>query len=223
LIVAPDQALELMRDRVEGRIAPLLQRSADLGFLGGMPLQDQIDHSLGFVSAVELALGHRPDSVVDLGTGGGVPGLVLHSCWPGCRVVLVDGNQRRTEFLSAEVEGWGSSSPEVVRGRAEELGRDDRYRDRFEVVTARSFGPPAVTAECGAPLLGLGGILVVSEPPEESETDRWPEGQLSELGLVPEGRMRFDERFGYQVLRKTARTPDRYPRRIGIPSKRPLF
>ncbi len=221
--MAPDQSIELLRSRVDHRIAPLLQRSADLGFLGSMPVPDQIDHSLGFVSGVELALGHRPDSVVDLGTGGGVPGLVLHSCWHGIRVVLLDGNQRRTEFLSAEVKGWGSTSPEVVRGRAEELGREDHYREQFEVVTARSFGPPGVTAECGAPLLAVGGILVVSEPPEENEADRWPEGRLAELGLVPEARARFDERFGYQVLRKTARTPDRYPRRIGIPSKRPLF
>ncbi len=221
--MAADQTLDLLRGRVDARIEPLLQRSADLGFLGGMPVRDQIDHSLGFVSAVELALGHRPDGVVDLGTGGGVPGLVLHSCWPGCRMVLLDGNQRRTEFLSAEVEGWEGSTLEVIRERAEALGREDRYRDQFEVVTARSFGPPGVTAECGAPLLALGGILVVSEPPEETGVDRWPEGQLSELGLVPEGRDRFDERFGYQVLRKTARTPERYPRRIGIPSKRPLF
>ncbi len=221
--MAPDQSTERLRARVDSRIAPLLQRSADIGFLGGMPVPDQIDHSLGFVAAVEVALGHQPERVADLGTGGGVPGLILYSCWPGSRVVLIDGNQRRTEFLSAEVEGWGSSSLEVVRGRVEELGREDGYRDRFDVVTARSFGPPPVTAECGAPLLALGGILVVSEPPEETEADRWPEDQLSELGLVPEGRARFDERFGYQVLRKISRTPDRYPRRIGIPSKRPLF
>jgi 16S rRNA (guanine527-N7)-methyltransferase len=216
-------SLEVLRARVDPGIAPLLQRSAHLGFLGGMPVQDQIDHALGFVSEVELALGRRPASVVDLGTGGGVPGLVLYSCWPGSHVVLLDGNQRRTEFLAAEVEGWGSSSPEVVRGRAEELGRDERYRDRFEVVTARSFGPPAVVAECGAPLLGTGGILVVSEPPEQNDAGRWTKGELSELGLVPEVRDRFDDRFGYQVLRKYAETPDRYPRRIGIPSKRPLF
>jgi 16S rRNA (guanine527-N7)-methyltransferase len=204
-------------------VESVLVRSAGAGFLGGMPVRDQVDHSLGFVAATELALGHPPSSAADLGTGGGVPGLVLHSCWPGCRLVLLDGNQRRTEFLSTEVEGWGGVPPEVVRGRVEELGRDPRYRHRFEVVTARSFGPPAVTAECGAPLLDLGGILVVSEPPQGSELHRWPDEELSELGLVPVERDRFDDRFNYQVLRKTAETPDRYPRRVGIPAKRPLF
>ena len=218
-----EASVELLRARVGVGIAEVLQRSASLGFLGGMPIGEQVDHSLGFVSATELVLGRRPTGVVDLGTGGGVPGLVLHSCWPECRVVLLDGNQRRTEFLSTEVEGWGESSPQVVRGRAEELGRDDRYRGDFEAVTARSFGPPAVTAECGAPLLSLGGIVVVSEPPEELEVERWPKEKLSELGLVPETRIRFDGRFGYQVLRKTAPTPERYPRRVGIPAKRPLF
>ncbi len=64
--------------------------------------------------------------------------------------MLMDGNQRRTEFLWARSQVWViSGSVEVVRGRAEELARDDRFRGRFEVVTARSFGPPAVTAECG--------------------------------------------------------------------------
>jgi len=221
--VASEQTLDQLRARVGAEVVSALVRSAELGFLGGMPVAEQIDHSLGFVAATELALDHRPSNVVDLGTGGGVPGLVLHSCWSEGRLVLLDGNQRRTEFLSLEVEGWGSASLEVVRGRAEEMGRDDRYRHRFEVVTARSFGPPGVTAECAAPLLSIGGVMVVSEPPGAFEASRWPEDRLAELGLSLDTRERFDHRFGFQVLRKTSGTPDRYPRRVGIPSKRPLF
>ena len=131
-----------------------------------MPIDEQIDHSLGFVAAVESVLGGAPGSAVDLGTGGGIPGAVLHSCWPSCRLVLMDGSLRRTEFLTNEVEGWQSPSlVEVARGRAEELARKEEYRGSFDLVTARSFGPPTVTAECGAPLLRTGGLMVVSEPP----------------------------------------------------------
>lgn len=174
--------------------------------------------------AVESALGRHPSTAADLGTGGGVPGLVLHSCWPRCRLVLVDGSQRRTEFLSSQVDGWSDSDTvEVVRGRAEELSRDDRYRERFEAVTARSFGPPAVTAECGAPLLEVGGVMVVSEPPGETDERRWPVEGLIQLGLIPHSRIRFDDRFGYQVMVKSEATPGRYPRRVGVPNKRPLF
>ena len=207
-----------------GAASPGSRRSAERGFLGGMPVAEQIDHSLGFVVAIERILGRAPDQVADLGTGGGVPGLVLHSCWPQACLCLMDGNQRRTEFLSAEVEGWsGIRSVEVVRGRAEELAHEDRYRFRFDVVVARSFGPPAVTVECGAPLLGSGGMIVVSEPPGDFDEARWPLDGLAVLGMELGPRERFDERFGYQVLVQSEPSPERYPRRTGIPTKRPLF
>jgi len=209
---------------VSDEVVASLNRSADLGFLGRMPVVEQIDHALGFVVAAETALGRPPTSAADLGTGGGVPGLVLHPCWPECRLVLLDGNQRRTEFLAGQVDSWGvSSQVEVVRGRAEELARDDRFRREFEVVTARSFGSPAATVECGAPLLVLGGVMVVSEPPGEADERRWPEEGLAQVGLSRASRVRLDDRFGYQVLVKSGETPDRYPRRVGVPSKRPLF
>lgn len=218
------ETLAALRARVSNAVAESLGRSSDRGLLGRMPVVEQIDHALGFVAAVETALGRLPTSVADLGTGGGVPGLVLYSCWPECRVVLLDGNQRRIEFLTDQVNSWGASTRvEVVRGRAEELARDDRFRQQFEVVTARSFGPPAVTVECGAPLLSVEGVMVVSEPPGDGDGCRWPEDGLAQVGLIRSSRVRFDDRFGYQVLVKSGETPERYPRRVGIPSKRPLF
>lgn len=222
--VSSHESLVALRARVSDEVVASLNRSADLGFLGRMPVVEQIDHALGFVVAAETALGRPPTSAADLGTGGGVPGLVLHPCWPECRLVLLDGNQRRTEFLAGQVDSWGvSSQVEVVRGRAEELARDDRFRREFEVVTARSFGSPAATVECGAPLLVLGGVMVVSEPPGEADERRWPEEGLAQVGLSRASRVRLDDRFGYQVLVKSGETPDRYPRRVGVPSKRPLF
>ncbi len=219
-----DAELPSLRTRVANEVVATLVRSAGRGFLGSMPVDEQIDHALGFVVAAEATLGGPPDSVADLGTGGGVPGLVLFSCWPGCRLVLMDGNQRRTEFLAEQVAGWiGAPAIEVVRGRAEDLGRDDRYRRQFDLVTARSFGRPSVTAECGAPLLGPRGVMVVSEPPEDEVETRWPEAGLAVLGMSRGARTRLEGRFSYQVLVKSGETPDRYPRRVGIPAKRPLF
>jgi 16S rRNA (guanine527-N7)-methyltransferase len=217
-------ALAGLRLRVSDRIRQTLERSADLGFLGGMPIGEQIDHALGFVAAVESELKRPPHSVIDLGTGGGLPGLVLTSCWSASRIVLLDANERRTGFLIEEIEGWRPEAQvEVVRGRAEEIGRDDRFRQQFEVLTSRSFGSPAVTAECGAPLLSAGGLMLVSEPPQASDESRWPETDLAQLGLSPVSSMRFDDRFGYRLLRKVGPTSDRYPRRVGVPAKRPLF
>ena len=189
-----------------------------------MSVSEQIDHSLGFVFAAESALGKAPRSVLDLGTGGGVPGLVLFSCWPDSQVVLLDVNQRRTEFLSAETAGWGSPGRvEVVRGRAEEMGRATRYREQLDLVTSRSFASPAVATECGAPFLVSGGVMVISEPPDGVGANRWPVEGLAEVGLESASTIRVDDRFGFQILRKPGRTPDRYPRRVGVPAKRPLF
>jgi 16S rRNA (guanine527-N7)-methyltransferase len=188
-----------------------------------MPIDEQIDHALGFVWAVEEVSEGLADCALDLGSGGGVPGLVMASCWPTVSITLLDANERRTAFLTGEVSTWaGGTRVTVVRGRAEEVGGQAEFRQTFGLVTARSFGGPAVTAECGAPLLRTGGILVVSEPPDE-DGSRWDPAGLEMVGLRALARLRFDGRFGYQVLVKTADTPDRYPRRVGIPAKRPLF
>jgi 16S rRNA (guanine527-N7)-methyltransferase len=189
-----------------------------------MPIDAQVEHALGFVHAFESEFGRAPNSVLDLGSGGGVPGFVLASCWSRSRVVLIDSNNRRTEFLASELSALEDlEEVEVICARAEELGRDQRLRGELELVTARSFGAPAVAAECGAPLLAVGGVMIVSEPPDDRSLERWPPLGLSELGLEPSTRNRFNDSFSFQVLRKSAETPDRFPRRVGIPSKRPLF
>jgi 16S rRNA (guanine527-N7)-methyltransferase len=219
-----EQALDGLRRRVGGRLEAVLRRSYELGFLGTMPLTDQVDHALGFVAILEEELAGAPASVIDLGTGGGVPGLVLVCCWPDSRVVLMDASERRTAFLVEALEGWPTAHrAEVLRGRAEELGRDDDWRERFSAVTSRSFGIPAATAECGSSFLEVGGLLVVSEPPDTPASERWPAEGLATLALVPAKTVRPAGRFGYQVLRKSGALDPRYPRRVGMPVKRPVF
>jgi 16S rRNA (guanine527-N7)-methyltransferase len=206
------------------QVRAVLRRSGALGFLGGMAIDDQVIHALGFQAAIQDVLGRPPISVLDLGTGGGIPGLVLAAVWPTTRVVLLDASERRTDFLHQEVVQWGRADQvSVTRGRAEESGRSPELAAAIEVVTARSFGTPAVTAECAAPLLKVGGLLAVSEPPDVDGPERWPQGGLAILGLERLPPYRYLDRFGYQLLKKVGPTPDRYPRRVGIPTKRPLF
>jgi 16S rRNA (guanine527-N7)-methyltransferase len=146
--------------------------------------------------------------------------LVLALQWPESSWVLVDSGRRRASLLETAVVALGlQARVSVVCGRAEEVGRDPSYRGQFDLVTARSFASPPVTAECGSPFLVVGGVLAVAEPPEGA--GRWPAPGLALLGLEAAGRSPDPPQV--QFLRQVSRCPDIYPRRVGIPAKRPLF
>ena len=200
-------------------LADVLEEARVLGFLGPGPVEGHIEHASGFVGAVGDEL---PERVVDLGSGAGLPGLVLALAWPDAKVVLLDASERRALFLARAASMLRlDGQVAVAHGRAEELGRDANFRGRADLVVARSFGPPAVTAECAAPLLRPGGRLVVSEPPGPVP-ERWPCEPLLELGMHPVAR--FEQPFSrFQTLRQKLACPDRFPRRSGVPTKRPLF
>jgi 16S rRNA (guanine527-N7)-methyltransferase len=129
---------------------------------------------------------------------------------------------KRTNFLE-DVLGWEGAPRDgrVINGRAEQLSREPDLDGRFPLVTARSFGPPAVTAECAARFLTIDGVLIVSEPPTDDDGDRWNPSALGQLGLRSEGRVRQGAAF--QIIRKLRATPERFPREIGTPGKNPLF
>jgi 16S rRNA (guanine527-N7)-methyltransferase len=191
-----------------------LSRARTLGFLGPGPVEDHVHHTAGFLQALVGASG----TVLDLGSGGGVPGLVIGVARPDLHLVLVDATAKRCRFLEAAVSEL-SLDAEVVEGRAEAVAHGPR-RGTADVVVARSFGPPATTAECAAPLLRVGGHLLVSEPPEPTP-GRWPTEGAALLGLVAEDSPATSPRV--QLLRQVRRCPERYPRRDGLPAKRPLF
>lgn len=199
-------------------LASVVGEAQRRGFVGDAPVDEAIDHARGFAAGVDVP----PDRFVDLGSGGGLPGLVLLDLWPSSSAVLVDSNQKRCAFLREAVTALGlDDRAEVLEGRAEALGRLSEMRGAFPVVTARGFGRPAITAECGAPFLRVGGLLVVSEPPVVGVDRRWPPEGLALCGLAPERT--WATRFHYRSLRQLTPCPTRYPRRTGIPAKRPLF
>jgi len=191
-----------------------LERARGLGFLGPGPVAAHIEHTAGFLSALEAVTG----TVVDLGSGGGVPGLIIGVARPDLVLLLLDATATRCRFLESAVARLALRAT-VVEGRAEVVGHGP-HRGTADAVVARSFGPPAATAECAAPLLRPGGLLVVSEPPS-ADGSRWPAGPLADLGLEVGPRSTTSPIV--QVLRQRAPCPAGYPRRDGLPAKRPLF
>ena len=203
-----------------GELVAVLGESHGWGFLGPGPVERHVEHALAMGSLLDDEV-WSDARAVDLGAGGGVPGLVLALRYVRSEWTLVESGQRRARFLEEAIERLGlASRVRVFADRAEVAGRDTTLREKSTIVTARSFGAPTVTAECSAPLLLVGGFVLVSEPPVQDDS-RWPSEPMAELGLVS----RFEERrgFHFSVHEKVAACPDLYPRKVGVPAKRPRF
>lgn len=198
-----------------------LEESRARGHLGPQSIEVQIAHAEGFARSWETIRPTPPTDFLDLGSGGGLPGLVLLERWR-CHAVLLDSMEKRSNFLREALD-WPDAPKEgeVITARAEDAARWPELEGQFDLITARSFGSPAVTSECAARFLKIGGVLVVSEPPGERVDERWKASGLEPLGLVAQGRSRFGT--AYEVLIKESPTDKRYPRPSGTPKKRPLF
>ncbi len=184
-----------------------------------------MEHARAFAEAAEASGAVSvPARVLDLGSGGGVPALVLAVRWKTSGFVLVESRARRSAFLARAVGELGLRERVTVLGeRAEIVGRTPGRRGAFDLVTARSFAAPPVVAECAAPFLEVGGLLIVSEPPEETGgvSRRWPGEGLAVLGLG--GAETVTSSFRFVVVRQQQPCPPRFPRRVGVPAKRPIF
>lgn len=159
--------------------------------------------------------------MLDLGSGGGLPGFVIADERPDVAIVLMDAMEKRIAFLRDCVRTalWGDRVG-VELGRAEVLAHRIDLRGHFDVVVVRSFGPPAATAECGVGFLRTGGQILVSEP--EDRRERWPAAGLAELGLTPLPPVESTHAT-IQPLLVTGNLDAKYPRKIGVPVKKPLF
>lgn len=194
----------------------VLARSHELGLLGPGPIMAHIKHATVFASLMPEGA-----AVLDLGSGGGVPGLVVCVQRVDLAMTLLDAAARRVAFLRWAVRELGvEASCSVVNGRAELLAWREDLRERFDVVVARSFGRPAVTAECASGFVRTGGVVLVSEPADRPE--RWTDTALASLALVDRGIQGTDQ-VGIRRLEKVGPTPADVPRGVGVPARRPRF
>jgi 16S rRNA (guanine527-N7)-methyltransferase len=170
---------------VRAETIEVLRESQRLGFLGARPVEQAAEHSATFA----VALGALPSGsrLIDLGSGGGLPGLVVADLLPECWVLLVDRRQKRTDFLQRAVRRLGLTHVEVREGDVASIARDVEFgRERpFDAVTARGFGPPEITLRLARRLIAEDGQIVISEPPSG---ERWDAGLLEDLGLTGERR-----------------------------------
>ncbi len=171
------------------RLVEVFGQAQKRGWIGRQTIDLHIDHSLGFAAAVAGI----PTIAVDLGSGGGLPALVLAAVWPRSQWTLVESSLRRAAFLEQHCASSGWSDRIVVRHvTAQNLGKQEQHRGKADLVTARSFGSSSLVIEVAAPLLRLGGQLVVSAAPDSAP---WPAESLAALGLGPDRLIRTTPRF----------------------------
>lgn len=166
-------------------------------------------------------------SLVDVGSGAGFPGVPLALVYPRNRIVLIESNQNKCEFLRRVVEILNLENVEIVPERAEVCGRNPEYREQFRYVTTRALAPFAVLAELCLPLLAIGGTLIVYKGGSFPRKLGSVRSVLKTLGGALENTQSF--RLPYLKHQRTLlfitkheATPAKYPRRTGIPAKRPL-
>jgi 16S rRNA (guanine527-N7)-methyltransferase len=161
--------------------------------------------------------------LVDVGTGAGFPGLPLKIVHPELDLTLVDATAKKVTFLNDVIAALGLENARAVHGRAEDLGRDRAFRERFDIATARAVASLPVLLEYVLPLLKVGGTALLPKGLEIEEELRLGRRAAAQLGaeIVSASHLSV-EGTRLIVVVKVSRTPTAYPRRTGIPGRSPL-
>ena len=184
-------------------------------------------HFLDSLSCVKAVSFEGNLNLLDVGTGAGFPGIPLKILYPELSVVLIEASQKKVDFLKNAVSELALEKVKVIHIRAEEVGALPEYREKFDRVTARAVAQLNILAEYCIPMVKMGGFFIALKGPSTEIEIKNAMPAIKKLGgeikktvslkvpLSGEGRTLI-------VIRKVFRTPKSYPRRTGIPSKKPL-
>ena len=179
-----------------------------------------------YIRKEEEKAGKEALSLADIGTGAGFPGLPLKISMPELQVTLMDSLAKRLGFLKEVCDALSLESVDLVHVRAEDGGRDKKYRERFDIVTARAVAALPVLAEYCLPFVKTGGVFLAMKGHAEDEI----KGAAKAIALLG-GTIEKTDTFRLPgtdmdrtiiVVRKIRPTPARFPRKAGLPSKEPL-
>lgn len=182
--------------------------------------------SLALLRALEDTGAWGP-SAIDIGAGAGFPGLPIKIVRPELRLTLLEATAKKADFLRRLVEHLGLKDTVVIHCRAEELAHSPDHRAGYHLALARAVAPLPVLVELALPFLSLGGYLAAPkgsaaqrEVAEAAAALRWCGGQVQ--AVLPLDLPEAKPAPTLVLIRKVAETPERFPRRPGIPTKRPL-
>lgn len=166
--------------------------------------------------------------LIDVGTGAGIPGIPLKILRPEIRLVLLEATAKKARFLDHIIAQLGLDSVEITVGRAEEVAHQPEYRERFGVVLSRGVAGLSALVELTLPFCAVGGRFIAQKKGDIDEEVSQASRAIDRLGGELAGVKKIDlPEFADQrqlvIIDKVAPTPEKYPRRPGIPVKRPIM
>ncbi len=169
----------------------------------------------------------KTDRVVDIGTGAGFPGIPLKIMYPDTRFTLLDSLNKRIKFLDEVIKINSLDEIETLHGRAEDYARDKNYREAFDVCVSRAVANLSTLSEYCLPYVKVGGVFISYKAGQLDEELKASEraikllgGEIKEVHKLTLPDTDIDRTF--VVIKKTAATSKKYPRKAGLPSKEPL-
>jgi len=188
-----------------------------------------IEHLLDSLSCLSFDSFDTGKSLIDVGTGGGLPGVPLGIARPGISITLLEATEKKVTFLRNVREELDLPNLRLLNARAEEIGRRSEYREAFEIATARALAALPVVAEYCAPLVKVGGTILAMKGRLAEEELAQGVAAGAELGLELRGVLEvknsaelIQKERRIVVFEKVGATPKKFPRRTGLARKRPL-
>jgi 16S rRNA (guanine527-N7)-methyltransferase len=185
-------------------------------------------HFLDSLTCYQVMQDTPMERVIDLGTGAGFPGLPLKIIFPRMRLTLVDSVRKKTDFCQYIVDQIGLTEVEIIQDRAENIGQNAAHREKYDWAVARAVAIMPILMEFLLPLAAIGGkVLAMKGENAPAETQN-AENAIKVLGghiqnLMPVSLPGVADQRYLVVVDKVAATPQKYPRRVGAPAKKPLL